>query len=65
MKNPNLMANKREKRSGDHLDESDEELMRKYGISVTEKKMFTYKNYKYERLADAVNYAILEQNKAT
>ena len=59
------MAKKSRMRPENHLDESEDELMNKYGISVDEKKIFTYKNYRYECLADAVNYAILEQNKAT
>jgi hypothetical protein len=35
---------------------TDEELMNKYGITLQGDKYF-YKNYKYERLIDAVNYA--------
>ncbi len=32
-------------------------LMARYGITCTHKKMYFYKQYRYEHLADALSYA--------
>jgi hypothetical protein len=41
------------------MTEDDKKLMDKHGITYEQRTVFFYKNYKYERLADAVNYAEL------
>ena len=43
------------------MNEHDESLMAKYGITTETKVLFYYEGYRYERLADAVNYARLQQ----
>jgi hypothetical protein len=37
--------------------------MNKYEISSEEKKVYTYGEYRYSRLDDAVNYARLQEEK--
>ena len=39
-------------------------LMKEYGITVHQKSIFTYGDYKYENLKDAVNYAKIERARA-
>lgn len=39
------------------MDEQDKKLMAEYGITAENKVIFHYGCYRYERLADAVNYA--------
>ena len=43
------------------MDEHDNSLMAQYGITAETKVLFHYDGYRYERLADAVNYARLQQ----
>jgi hypothetical protein len=38
----------------------EEKDMKRFGITVEQKSVYTYKSYKYERLKDAVNYAKIE-----
>lgn len=40
------------------MDEHDEALMNQYGITAEAKILYHFEGYRYERLADAVNYAI-------
>jgi hypothetical protein len=44
----------------DMTEEEKELLMKRFGITVEQKSVYTYKSYKYERLKDAVNYAKIE-----
>ncbi|MGR8949713.1 MAG: hypothetical protein ACU84Q_16850 [Gammaproteobacteria bacterium] len=39
-------------------------LMKEYGITEHQKSVFTYGDYKYENLKDAVNYAKIERARA-
>ena len=39
------------------MHDNDERLMAQYGIKAESKVLFFYGGYRYERLADAVNYA--------
>ena len=39
------------------MSEQDIMLMAKYGITSTVKKVYRYKDYRYDRLSDALNYA--------
>lgn len=39
------------------MTEHDEELMTRHGITAETKVVFHYAGYRYDRLADAVNYA--------
>jgi len=39
------------------MDDEDERLMAQLGITAEPKTIFHYAGYRYERLADAVNYA--------
>ena len=34
--------------------------MKRYGITVEQKSVYTFKGYKYEHLKDALNYAKLD-----
>ncbi len=43
------------------MDEHDERLMAQYGITAETKALFHYDGYRYERLADAVNFARTQQ----
>jgi hypothetical protein len=38
--------------------------MNRYGISSEDKKIYTYRGYRYSRLDDAVNYARLQEGKS-
>ncbi len=42
------------------MDEHDNRLMAQYGITAETKLLFHFDGYRYERLADAVNYARLQ-----
>ena len=42
------------------MTEQETELMMLYGITEEHRSVFTYKNYKYGRLDDALHYAKLE-----
>ena len=42
------------------MTEEEKELMNRYGITVEQKSVYTYKDHKYERLRDALNYARAE-----
>ena len=39
------------------MNESDKKLMQDYGITSEQRTVFFWKDYKYEKLADAVKYA--------
>jgi hypothetical protein len=39
------------------MSEQDKKLMAEYGITSTVKKVYRYKEYRYERLSDAFSYA--------
>ena len=39
------------------MTEEEKELMKRYGITVEPKSVYSYKGYKYEHLKDALNYA--------
>lgn len=39
------------------MSEQDKTLMAEYGITSTVKKVYRYKEYRYDRLSDALNYA--------
>ena len=39
------------------MSEEEKGLMNRYGITVEQKSMYTYKGYKYELLKEALNYA--------
>lgn len=39
------------------MDKQDEELMTRHGITAETKTLYRYDGHRYERLADAVNYA--------
>jgi hypothetical protein len=43
------------------MNEHEERLMFQYGITAETKAVFRYDGYRYERLADAVNYARTQQ----
>ena len=43
------------------MDEQDKQLMARYGITAETKVVFHYDGHRYERLADAANYARLQQ----
>lgn len=45
------------------INEEDQTLMTKYGISQTTKTMYQYKNHQYENLSDAIKYAKIENNR--
>jgi hypothetical protein len=39
------------------MSEQDKTMMAEYGITSTVKKVYTYKEYRYDRLSDALSYA--------
>lgn len=39
------------------MSEQDKTLMAEYGTASTAKKVYRYKEYRYDRLSDALNYA--------
>ena len=39
------------------MSEQDKMLMAEYGITSTVKKVYRYKEYRYDRLSDALSYA--------
>jgi hypothetical protein len=39
------------------MNEQDKKLMAEYGITSTIKAVYQYKDYRYERLSDALSYA--------
>lgn len=45
------------------MTEAEEKLMQQFGITVTQKRVYAYQGYTYERLADAVNYARIESER--
>jgi hypothetical protein len=47
------------------MEEHDERLMAQYGITAETRVLFHYDGYRYERLADAVNYARTQQASPT
>ena len=44
------------------MNEDDKELMAQYGITSVTKMVYCYKQYKYSNLADAVRYAMHDNN---
>ncbi len=42
------------------MTKEEKELMKQFDITVEQKSVYIYKNYKYAHLKDAVNYARLE-----
>jgi len=46
------------------MDENDEILMAEYGITAEAKFVFHYDGRRYDRLADAVNYARMQRTSA-
>lgn len=44
------------------MTEEEQQLMEQYGITVEQKYVYTYGNYKYEHLEEAVNYARAQVN---
>jgi len=46
------------------MDEHDKELMAQYGITAETKLLFHYDGHRYEKLADAVNYAKAQSARA-
>ncbi|MBN7818386.1 hypothetical protein [Bowmanella yangjiangensis] len=42
------------------INKHNQTLMRQYGISTTYKQLYWYKQYCYEKLQDAINYARLD-----
>ncbi len=38
--------------------------MKKYGITREEKIIYNYRNFKYDNLEQAVNYAVLDQKES-
>jgi hypothetical protein len=45
------------------MSEEDKRVMEKHGIICEQRTVFFWKDYKYERLVDAVNYAKLASAK--
>ena len=39
------------------MSEQDKKLMAEYGITSTVKQVYRYKEYRYDRLSDALSYA--------
>ena len=46
------------------MSEQDEKLMAQYGITGTVKTVYQYKNYRYERLSDALSYARIDARRS-
>lgn len=46
------------------MTEEEKELMKRYGITVEPKSVYSYKGYKYEHLKDALNYAKVDAGAA-
>jgi hypothetical protein len=46
------------------MNEEEKELMERYGITVEQKTVYSYKGYRYERLKDALNYAKVDAGAA-
>lgn len=42
------------------MTEEENELMKRYGITLEQRSVYLYKSYKYSHLKDAVNYAKIE-----
>jgi hypothetical protein len=42
------------------MTEEENELMKRYGITLEQRSVYLYKSYKYAHLKDAVNYAKIE-----
>jgi hypothetical protein len=45
------------------MQDDDEKLMARYGIVAEARTLFHYDGYRYERLADAANYARTQQSR--
>jgi hypothetical protein len=43
------------------MDEQEQKLMAEHGITAENKAIFHYGGHRYERLADAVNFAIAQE----
>jgi hypothetical protein len=46
------------------MSEQDKTLMAEYGITSTDKKVYTYKEYRYDRLSDALSYARIDTGRS-
>ncbi len=46
------------------MPEEEKELMKRYGITVEPKSVYSYKGYKYEHLKDALNYTKVDAGAA-
>ena len=47
------------------MEETDREKLLQYGISCEEVIVYRYKSYRYENVADAINYAVLDRRKSS
>ena len=45
------------------MNNTDNELMAEYGITSKTKTLYSYKQYTYEHLKDALNYAKIDSNR--
>ena len=46
------------------MSEQDEKLMADYGITSTVKKVYRYKEHRYDRLSDALSYARIDTKRS-
>jgi hypothetical protein len=46
------------------MSEQDKKLMAEYGITSTAKKVYRYKEYRYDRLSDALSYARIDARRS-
>ena len=46
------------------MSEQDKKLMAEYGITSTVKTVYQYKDYRYERLSDALSYARIDTRRS-
>ena len=46
------------------ISEQDEKLMAEYGFTSTVKTVYQYKDYRYERLSDALSYARIDTRRS-
>jgi hypothetical protein len=46
------------------MNEQDKKLMAEYGITSTVKKVYRHKEYRYDRLSDALSYARIDTKRS-
>jgi hypothetical protein len=46
------------------MNEQDKKLMAEYGITSTVKKVYRYKEHRYDRLSDALSYARIDTKRS-